>query len=749
MHVRVLIAILLTSVVARNALAQSATIEITPSGRAAAGSTVTVKWSGPNGRGDYITVARKGSDPSAYSDYKLTSNGRTPVNPVALVLPAEPGAYEIRYVAGDSRRVLATLAYEVTAIAGTVEGPVSVAPGARFEVAWSGPNNRGDFVTIVAVGADPRAYGSYVDARLGQADAKTGRRAASLLAPTKPGRYELRYVQQASRVIGTRVIEVTASASASVPAASTPSAPGAVLSGTGTPRAVSFDRTADLETTVVASDMVAGAVTSWPQNGTARYVVTVTNRGAIAANGATLAVPRSTGLSKTVTTCTATNGAQCPAGLTAAALENGVSLSSLPPNGSVTVAFFARVQSQVGTSVTATSTVTAPAGVPDANSANNTSSQSQTIVASASVLGEVQLETYLQTDPASTAWWQPNATARYRATIAAHGTPAMAGDGAVLAVPATENLSKTTVSCAATNGAQCPGAVTVAQLESGVVIPTLPFGSTVTFTFAGSVTGPLGGTIAVSSFIVPPQGKFIPSWMKSTTATQTQSILVPSSSGGPTVGGGDLLTTCTRPGPVLSTPVVRPYGIRFSWAHFNGATYTVSRNGVPVSASPIAPSVYPFTVDFAESVPLSSSTTYIYTVVANFASGCGRSELTVVPPRPFVPVASATIAGRFGNEWEVNVGWAIPSDYSESLTDALSSMTRSTGMLLFGPGFPTEGFNSSGCAQNSCLWSVEWGLRTVRVPAGEHTWIVAPYWETQAGRMVDVNLGARVTLRVP
>src|SRR6185503_2165748 len=163
--------------------------------------------------------------------------------------------------------------------------------------------------------------------------------------------------------------------------ASTPSSPGAVLSGIGTTRAVSLDRTADLETTVVASDPVAGAVTSWPQNGTARYVVTVTNRGAIAASGATLSVPRSTGLSKTVTTCTATNGAQCPGGLTAAALENGVSLSSLPPNGSVTVAFFARVQSQVGTRVTTTSTVTAPAGVPDANSANNTSSQSQTIVA--------------------------------------------------------------------------------------------------------------------------------------------------------------------------------------------------------------------------------------------------------------------------------------------------------------------------------------------------------------------------------
>jgi len=169
-------ALLAASTVPRGAFAQGATIEATPSGTALAGSTVTVKWSGPNAGGDYITIVRKGAGPFEYLDYRPTSDGRAPVNPLSIVMPAQPGAYEIRYVSNNPRTVLASVPYEVMAIAASIEGPASVTPDSRFEVAWSGPNNRGDFVTIVAAGAAPRAYGPYVDARSGRADDKTGAR---------------------------------------------------------------------------------------------------------------------------------------------------------------------------------------------------------------------------------------------------------------------------------------------------------------------------------------------------------------------------------------------------------------------------------------------------------------------------------------------------------------------------------------------------------------------------------------------
>ena len=91
----------------------AASLEVTPSGAAPAGSTVMVKWSGPNASGDYITVVRKGAPVFEYLGYQATSDGRSPVNPVSIVLPAEPGAYEIRYVFSGPRRVLAAVPYEV------------------------------------------------------------------------------------------------------------------------------------------------------------------------------------------------------------------------------------------------------------------------------------------------------------------------------------------------------------------------------------------------------------------------------------------------------------------------------------------------------------------------------------------------------------------------------------------------------------------------------------------------------------
>ena len=64
-----------------------------------------------------------------------------------------------------------------------------------------GPNNSGDWLTIVQPDAAVGAYGSYVDAPNGSP--------ATLTAPTVAGSYELRYVQGGKRVIVRRAIRVT------------------------------------------------------------------------------------------------------------------------------------------------------------------------------------------------------------------------------------------------------------------------------------------------------------------------------------------------------------------------------------------------------------------------------------------------------------------------------------------------------------------------------------------------------------
>ncbi len=72
-----------------------------------AGQSVEIRWSGPNGRTDYITLTRPDADPGEYTEYFYTrdhaAKGSAP-----LTLPAEPGEYEIRYIAKEgSSNVLA------------------------------------------------------------------------------------------------------------------------------------------------------------------------------------------------------------------------------------------------------------------------------------------------------------------------------------------------------------------------------------------------------------------------------------------------------------------------------------------------------------------------------------------------------------------------------------------------------------------------------------------------------------------
>ena len=836
---KVVASVLLLACVVPRAFAQSATVEPTPSGTAPAGSTVAVKWSGPNGRGDYITVVRKGAEPFEYLDYRATSDGRAPVNPVSIVMPAEPGAYEIRYVLGNPRRVLAIVPYEVTAIAATIEGPASIAPDARFEVAWSGPNNGGDWVTIVAAGAAPRAYGSYVDARTGRADEKTGRRVATLRAPTKPGQYELRYVQRGTVVIGTRAIEVTSSASqtASSPvvpvvtpprgntgsasvgpgtaamttstivapvlvnptvtgaqptapdAASSnvsPSAPAttATVTGTGaTPTRVLASTTADLSTTLVASDPSGATVTSWPATGTARYTVSVTNRGPAAAKGALLRVPPVGGLQKMLVTCAASNGAECPSAPSVAGLEGGLSIPSLGPGGTVTVGFVARVRVWSG-SVSVTGTVTGPAGVVDPNPGDNSASLTHSIT-DATPVGTSDTGVTLGWQGGFGTSWAPNSTAKYSVTIA-NGGPPIVNNG-VLIVPATPGLSKTTVRCTVhpLRGGQCPPNPTVSQLEQGLTIPSLPGGGgAVTIDFEATVTAALGSTVSVTAaFIGPPghieydSGDNARTQIHTIEATpaalagRTGSLKPGATTAGTIAPAGTAAlsaaaTSCVLPGPVVSIKGVSPGHVHLKWDSLVGASaYSVSRSdqGLLEGRRNDGTGIAIPATEFLHSTPLYEGTTYRYTVTATFSQGCGSSEISVVPPRVVAPIARAAYnSGVTGSATFGIVGKFKPA------TDADGRMMQNvTGWVVFGSGLPADGIDIPLSSPQrtywvgNCAWDTEctseYRAGRIRdelewnavVPPGEHAWLVVPYLETDGGRMIDVRSGARVTLRVP
>lgn len=77
-------------------------------------------------------------------------------------------------------------------------------------------------------------------------------------------------------------------------------------------------------------------------------------------------------------------------------------------------------------------------------------------------------------------------------------------DGAVITDPLATGLSKTAVGCTAAGGAVCPAGLTVASLESGATIPTLPPGGSLTFTVTATVAATSGSVTNVATIATPP-----------------------------------------------------------------------------------------------------------------------------------------------------------------------------------------------------------------------------------------------------
>ena len=66
------------------------------------GSKFEVKWTGPNGPQDYITIVPAGSAPGTYASYAYTTNG----SPVTITADTTPGAYEIWYASDRVKGVV-------------------------------------------------------------------------------------------------------------------------------------------------------------------------------------------------------------------------------------------------------------------------------------------------------------------------------------------------------------------------------------------------------------------------------------------------------------------------------------------------------------------------------------------------------------------------------------------------------------------------------------------------------------------
>jgi Ca-activated chloride channel family protein len=175
-----------------------------------AGTTFLASWTGPNNPHDRLKVVASGAGAKDFSSsYRYVNRG----SPLELKAPDTPGPYDVIYVTGQSRTLLARASFKCTPPAVSITSPGTVQAGSQFQVEWIGPGNSGETLRIFALGAPDETRGS-----LHYTYAVKDRKAI-LRAPTQAGSYEIRYVSaQTRKQLASVTFEVTpASATLSFP----------------------------------------------------------------------------------------------------------------------------------------------------------------------------------------------------------------------------------------------------------------------------------------------------------------------------------------------------------------------------------------------------------------------------------------------------------------------------------------------------------------------------------------------------
>lgn len=176
-----------------------ATIAVEPQGSSIAGTDIAVAFTGPERQGDFIAVAKKGSNAGGYITYQYAKNG----NPAKIRLPVEPGDYEVRYMLGRPIRTLASAEHTAIAATASLTAPDTAIAGTSVDVEFTGPpSGSGDYITVTKPDDADNKYMSYHYTKNGSP--------GDIKMPLEPGNYEIRFIQGNNKVLARRPITVTA-----------------------------------------------------------------------------------------------------------------------------------------------------------------------------------------------------------------------------------------------------------------------------------------------------------------------------------------------------------------------------------------------------------------------------------------------------------------------------------------------------------------------------------------------------------
>jgi Mg-chelatase subunit ChlD len=198
---RLLTQLAVTALIAAGVLSAAsrapAAITLTVPAEVSAGAEFEVRYGTPSDPKDFISIDKPGAADRDYGPYAYVKDGTA----VTLRAPDLPGEYQVRYHRATGYDVLGAAPLRVNDVEATLDAPAEIDAGATFEVNFSGPNTKHDFVSIDRAGAADRDYGPYVYTARGGP--------VKLRAPDEAGAYQVRYhLGQSYRVIAARPVTV-------------------------------------------------------------------------------------------------------------------------------------------------------------------------------------------------------------------------------------------------------------------------------------------------------------------------------------------------------------------------------------------------------------------------------------------------------------------------------------------------------------------------------------------------------------
>lgn len=183
-----------------------ATATLKPLGMATITQPLSVGWTGPADKGDYITVVTPDAADNHYLTYGYVPEGEGDgAGEIKFAMPATAGEYELRYVSPSREKsVLLRLPITIHDAGARIEAPETASAGGMVDVVAEGPVSDRHWIGFVKKGAGTGAYmnGHYERPTAAHSEIK-------LRVPAESGEYELRYVlNENERVLASHPITV-------------------------------------------------------------------------------------------------------------------------------------------------------------------------------------------------------------------------------------------------------------------------------------------------------------------------------------------------------------------------------------------------------------------------------------------------------------------------------------------------------------------------------------------------------------